>query len=400
MRGVPRDGEPHDGAGRPRPHLRLVRPPALRIVDVALFYGERSGGIRTYLDAKRRVLRDDPDAEHHLVVPGPRERHDDGRHELPSVRCAHLSGANGYRVPLGVRALKDTLRDLRPDVVLLHDPFWAVLGVAAAARAEGACVVAVHHTSPDLDAAGLPGPDALWKPVMRRWFRRAYRRADVVMSAGDTLPDTGRTAALPLRFGVDPAFRPQPGVRREGHVLYAGRIGREKGLDTLLEAAARPGADWTLELVGDGACVGALTDRARRLGIERRVSFHPHEASPSALARRFAAAGCVVMPGPFETFGLVGLEAAACGARVVASATAPAVRSVGPLAHTFAPGDAAGLARAIAAARTTDRDLAAAGALAARSTWAEAIGHELEDLRTLLTGGRRWTAAPGGSRAA
>ena len=382
---------------REAPHLHLVRPAALRVVDVALFYGERSGGIRTYLDAKRRALADDPLADHHVIVPGPRELHHDGWHELPSLRFA---AANGYRVPVGVTGLKATLRELRPDVVQLHDPFWSILGVNAVARESGACVVAVHHTSPDLDAAGLPGPDRLWRPLMRRWFRRAYAQVDVVMAAGDTLGDTGRTATLPLRFGVDPAFRPQPAVPRERHVLYAGRIAREKGLDTLLDATARLDTDWSLQLVGDGSCVGALTERARRLGIERRVSFHPHEPSPQRLAERFAAAGCVVMPGPFETFGLVGLEAAACGARVVASATAPAVRSVGDLAHTFAPGDVAGLARAITVAGATERDLPAAAALAARSTWSTAIGLELQDLRGLLVTGSPSAASRRGRRAA
>jgi hypothetical protein len=97
----------------------------LRIVDVALFYGERSGGIRTYLDAKARHARATGAFEHHVVVPGPRECHNGGRHELPSLR---LAAANGYRVPLGARALRRTLGRLRPDVVLLPDPFAAARG--------------------------------------------------------------------------------------------------------------------------------------------------------------------------------------------------------------------------------------------------------------------------------
>ena len=40
-----------------RPALRIVPEPALRVVDVALFYGERSGGIRTYLDSKAAWAR-------------------------------------------------------------------------------------------------------------------------------------------------------------------------------------------------------------------------------------------------------------------------------------------------------------------------------------------------------
>ena len=46
------------------------RPGRLRIADVALFYGERSGGIRTYLEAKARFAARTGAFEHHLVVPG------------------------------------------------------------------------------------------------------------------------------------------------------------------------------------------------------------------------------------------------------------------------------------------------------------------------------------------
>lgn len=375
-----------------RPELRLVRTKALRVVDVALFYGERSGGIRTYLDAKRAVLAGDPDVDHHVVVPGPTERHDEGWHALPSLR---LAAANGYRVPVGVTALKRTLRALNADIVLLHDPFWSVMGVNTVARSSGARVVAVHHTSPALDAHGLPGPTRVWQPLLRGWFHHAYRGVDAVMAADDPWSDTGRVATLPLRFGVHEAFHPRPEIPRGDHVVYAGRLAREKGIDLLVDAAARSREPWRLELIGDGPCQAHLADRTRRLGIAGRVRFHSHIASPELLARRFAAAGCVVMPGPFETFGLVGLEAAASGARVVASATAPSVRAVGDLATTFAPGDAGGLLRAIEHARATPRDGAAAAALAARSTWAAAIGAELEDLRRAVLAP---AAAPARSR--
>ena len=235
-------------AGVP-PELRLVRPRQLRIVDVALFYGERSGGIRTYLDAKRAVLAADPGADHHVIVPGPQERHDDGWHALPSLR---LAAANGYRVPIGVGALKRTLKALSADVVLLHDPFWSVMGVNVVAREGGARVIAVHHTSPAMDAHGLPGPTRAWQPLLRGWFHHAYREVDAVMAADDPWADTGRVATLPLRFGVDEAFRPRPEIARGDHVLYAGRLAREKGIDLLLDAAARSRSPWKLELIGDG----------------------------------------------------------------------------------------------------------------------------------------------------
>ena len=48
----------------------------LRVADVALFSGKRSGGIRTYLNAKAEHAVRTGEIEHHVLVPGARERHD------------------------------------------------------------------------------------------------------------------------------------------------------------------------------------------------------------------------------------------------------------------------------------------------------------------------------------
>jgi alpha-1,6-mannosyltransferase len=362
------------------PRLRLVAPPPLRVVDVALFYGERSGGIRTYLDAKLRWARGARDVEHHAVVPGPRRRHHDGVHALPSLRVA---AANGYRLPLGAEELKRCLRALRPDVVLLHDPFWAPLGVAEAAHALGARVVAVHHGSAALDAAALPGPDAPWRTLLRRWMHHAYREADAVMAAVDARADTGREALIPLRFGVHPAFRPRLGVRRGDHVLYVGRLAREKGVVELVRAAARSREPWELRLVGSGPAEGRLRRLARRLGLAGRLRIAPHVRAPERLAATYAQARAVVMPGAHETFGLVALEAAASGAATVACATAPSAALLGALVRTYAPGDVEGLLAAVEGARASTPDPHAAARLARASTWDAAFAGELAALRAL-----------------
>jgi alpha-1,6-mannosyltransferase len=242
----------------------------LRIVDVALFYGERSGGIRTYLDAKVRHARATGAFEHHVIVPGPRERHRDGRHELPSLR---LVAANGYRVPLGARALKRTLERLRPDVVFRHDPFWAPLRVT--------------------EAAGMRGPKRPWEALFRAWLRHAYAPVDAIASIVDPEPDCGREASFPLRLGLHDAFRPQTGVARGDHVLYVGRFARENGIFRLLEAAARSDEPWPLRLIGSGPAEDALRRRARALGIARRVAFQPFVAAARAARSDSSAAAAL-----------------------------------------------------------------------------------------------------------
>ncbi len=358
----------------------------LRVADVALFYGERSGGIRTYLDEKVAWAAEGA-VEHHLVVPGRRERHEHSgggmRHELRSLRVA---ASNGYRWPLGAQALKATLRAIRADVVLLHDPFWHPLDVTSAIQAAGGRVVMVHHGSVDLDAHAFPGAPELYARALRRWMHRAYARADAVMAACDPWSDAGRAATMPLRFGLHPAFRPRPEVVRGDHVLYVGRLAREKGVLDLLDAAARSAEPWPLALVGTGTAGEAIAARARRLGLGDRVSFSPYVTGREALARAYARASAVVMPGRYETFGLVAYEAAASGASTVACANAPSAAVIGPLARTFPPGDAAGLLAAIEAARAAEPDEAAAAAFAARHRWPGAFAAELADLRALVAG--------------
>jgi alpha-1,6-mannosyltransferase len=371
--------------GQPRPERTVP----LRVADVALFYGERSGGIRTYIDAKAAWARASGRIDHHVIVPGRAERHEDGRHELPSLR---LAATNGYRLPLGARSLRATLRELRPDVVTLHDPFWRPLRVAETAHDLGAKVVAVHHGSIDLDAAGMPGPDGLWKPFLRRWMHHAYGDVDAVMSAVDPTADCGRPADIPLRFGLDPVFVPHCDVRREDHVLYVGRLGREKGVVELLRAAARSREPWRLKLVGRGPIEHRIRLLAERLGIADRLQMYPFIGERARLARWYAGARVVVMPGAHETFGLVGFEAAASGAAVVTCSTAPSAALLRGMAHTYEPGDLDGLLAAIEAARAARPDPVAATAFAARWSWGAALEAETTALETLVRG-RAWMPA-------
>jgi alpha-1,6-mannosyltransferase len=349
------------------------------VCDVALFYAERSGGIRTYLNEKARFASDTGAFEHHLVIPGKRERHVGGRHELRSLQ---LAASNGYRLPFGGRTVRETLRAIRPDAVILHDPFWRPLSVTREAHRLGARVVAVHHASPALHAAGLPGPDALYLPALRRIYQHAYEHVDAVMSTVDPEPDSGRSAAIKLRFGLDPAFRPGPAVHRP-ELLFVGRVSLEKRIYDILDAMALAGWDRPLRIVGDGPARGLVEARARRLGLDHLLDLRSFVADRRALARLYREAACVVAPGPHETFGLAVLEAAASGARVVACSSTPAAALAAPLVQTFRPKDPVDLARAIDRALEMPRDPAAASALGASMRWDKVFEAELRELKRL-----------------
>jgi alpha-1,6-mannosyltransferase len=315
-----------------------------------------------------------------MITPGPRDVHEDGRHAVPSFR---LATSNGYRIPLGIGALKQTLREIRPEFVFLHDPFWRPHGVTQLAHDLGARVIAVHHASPALGAAAIPGPDALYKPLLRWVYHHAYKDVDAVMSVVDSKRDGGRAASIPLRFGLDPAFRPAPATRGE-QLLYVGRLSFEKRIEDLLAAAKQ--LDRDVRVIGEGPAYRALELRAGRTGIRGRVHFEPFVGDRPRLAQLYREAACVVDPGPHETFGLVVFEAAASGARVAACDTTPSTRVADGLIETFTPADVDDLVRAVGRAIGRDDRTAVAEALAERSTWERVFATEVEELRRLPGG--------------
>lgn len=347
----------------------------MRVVDVTLFYGERSGGIRTYLEAKAAYAGAYQTFEHHLIVPA-------------EQRSLRIVSSNGYRLPLGPAGLGPTIRELRPHVVLLHDPYWTPRLATRAAHEVGAAVVAVHHSSAALHAAGLPGPEGLYVRALGRWYRRAYRDVDAVMTAATVDVELTGVRLLPLRLGLDPAFHPRPEIARRDHVLYVGRLSREKGLRELLEAAAGAAEPWPLVLLGTGPAEAGLRERARQLNLAQRIHFAPFIDSRAELAEAYAGARCVVLPGAHETFGLVALEAAACGTPVVTAQATPSAALLGRLGGRFAAGDPVDLARAIGRARRLDPDPRLGRELAKAHSWEVALRAELSDLEHLVAGER------------
>lgn len=124
-------------------------------------------------------------------------------------------------------------------------------------------------------------------------------------------------------------LRARMGLGHAKVVLFAGRLEPLKGPDTLLDAFAilqQGGVDARLLFVGEasseGARVGQLKEmqaRVEALGLDSRVQFLGAQPQ-DRLALLYCLADVVVMPSHTESFGLVALEAQACGTPVVAAA--------------------------------------------------------------------------------
>lgn len=121
---------------------------------------------------------------------------------------------------------------------------------------------------------------------------------------------------------VDPAFRNTSKHRIENTLLYLGRLVSDKGIDILLEAIYRlntNGKLFNLNIVGKGPDEKLICERALQLNILSQITFlgiKEGEQLISVLNDHKV----VVIPSKWEEpFGLVALEALACGCRVVYS---------------------------------------------------------------------------------
>lgn len=154
-------------------------------------------------------------------------------------------------------------------------------------------------------------------------------------------------------LGIDTAaFDPAPETASEGDLLlYAGRCDPRKGIDTVIDALSSL-PDHRLEIRSpDGAeAYGQeLRRRADSRGVADRVLWCP-AVDQRALARRMTAASAVVFPSRWaEPFGLVPLEAMACGTPVIATGVGGSGEFLADHINClrFAPDDADGLVAAV-----------------------------------------------------
>ena len=354
------------------------------MLDITEFFGETTGGVRTYLKEKAAYVERRPDLRHVMVVPSARDQVTDA----PGVRCYRLQGPrvptqHPYRFMLSGRAVRRIVDEERPHVIEVGSPGLAPWLAHRAAAPLGIPLVHFFHSNyPGFFRPGVA------RDVAVRYARLLDRRFAVTIAATESVADDlrrigiDRVVRIPL--GVDAGcFHPQRrarglewrrtfGLGDTPLVVFAGRMAREKRLDLLLSAWERIHGRTRarLLLVGDGPLRRQLLDAVRGRPWSESVRWFPFTAERGRLASLLAGANLFVSPGTAETFGLAALEALACGTPVLSAdegGVAEQVRRSGAGA-LFRAGDADDLATAAIALLTSDlaplRERARAYALA------------------------------------
>lgn len=312
----------------------------------------------------------------------------------------------------GKRAAARAIARLRPDVVHVHNAFpWPGPALFDACAEAGVPAVWTLHNFRLACANGLlfrdgrPCEDCLgrapWPAVAHRCYRGSLAGSAAVAAsiAWHRARGTWRSkvarfvvlsefaralterAGVPAeRIAVKPNFVADPGLPehpRSG-ALYVGRLSREKGVATLVEAW-RQLPQVPLTVIGDGperaALEAAAPKQVRFLGARPKVDVLAVMAEAQAL----------VLPSEwYENFPMVLVEAMALGTPVIAARIGALAALVEPGANGlhFTPGDPADLARVADETFADPARLAKLGA-GARAAWRARLSPE-SNLEQLL----------------
>lgn len=254
------------------------------------------------------------------------------------------------RVPTAWRLGNSSwLRGIRPnlrgfDLVHMHWPYFGTADRLLFSPRDLPPVLLTFHMD-----AKAEGPEAI--PItLERIFMQPLllsRANKILVSSFDYAASSSVRGLLrrepskftELPFGVDmDVFSPGPSVRARfaapddaSVVLFVGGLDRAhafKGIENLLQAVSQLDAKTHLLIVGEGELRAEYEARARALGIDRRTHFLGR-LDDATLVDAFRSADVFAFPSTnaAEAFGLVALEAQACGVPVVAS-DLPGLRTV------------------------------------------------------------------------
>ncbi|MBN2642660.1 MAG: glycosyltransferase [Victivallales bacterium] len=154
----------------------------------------------------------------------------------------------------------------------------------------------------------------------------AYNQADICAAVSSHLAKKITDLKLADKVEVIPNFLDDnifyPGKKREAtgkcDFLSVGGPSHSKGTDVLLSAFAKLPVTSTLTIVGDSLEKKSWERFARKLNIASRVKWHG-AVSREEMPLLYQACDVFVLPSRFESFGIVYLEALACGKPVVAT---------------------------------------------------------------------------------
>lgn len=308
----------------------------------------------------------------------------------------------------------------RPEII--HSHFW-MSGVAGLEAADRLAVPLVHtfHALGVVKRRHQGAEDT--SPAERRWLEpRVGREADgVIATCSDEAFELAALGVPSAQIAIAPcgvdlqAFTPQGPVAKRGRgkrIVSVGRLVARKGFDTIIDAIAEMDDDDVELLIvggpGDARATQQDPEARRLLAYARECGVAGQVILTGQLTREdmpelLRSADAVVCTPWYEPFGIVPLEAMACGVPVVANAVGGLTDTVvdGLTGRLVPPRDPASLAQVLTdllADPAAVREYGAAGRsrVEARYSWDRIAAESAKTYRSILAGrGRSLRAGAG-----
>ena len=250
--------------------------------------------------------------------------------DLKDIDGIHVIGTSGINIP-GIRGLmfkrnaKKALENLlkEVDIDIIHGHYLFPAGAAAVE------VGSKHKIKTYVTAHGSDMFEMYKKQsFMRPFIKKVLKKADVVFAVSNALKQeilaTGveniesKTRLYWNSVDIDKFSSDNKNIL-EGHskpiVLFVGNIIKRKNVNLIIEAKKQSNEDYELVIVGDGPLKKDLEEKVKNENISD-VKFL---GSRSDVENIIPGCEVLVLPSFSESFGLVLIEALACGKPVIGS---------------------------------------------------------------------------------
>lgn len=250
--------------------------------------------------------------------------------DLKDIDGIHVIGTSGINIP-GIRglmfkrnaqkALENLLKEV--DIDIIHGHYLFPAG-AAAVDVGSKYKIKTYVTAHGSDMFEMYKKQSFMRP----FIKKVLKKADVVFAVSNALKEeilaTGvsgisqKTRLYWNSVDID-KFSPDNKNTLENHgkpiVLFVGNIIKRKNVNLILEAKKQSKTDYEVVVVGDGPLKKELEDKAEKDNISD-VRFL---GSRNDVENIIPGCDVLVLPSFSESFGLVLIEALACGKPVIGS---------------------------------------------------------------------------------
>ena len=294
-----------------------------RILHVGKYYPPVPGGMERVLQLLCEHERPTVDSRV-LVASSDRTTTREVRNGVPVTRAGSLAAVGSVALSA---ALPLELRRMDADVTVIHEPNPVALAADFLTARRGPLIVYFHSE--------VVRPRWKYRYVYRPMLARVLDRASRIIVASPAMAATAaqlvdhRDKCVVIPYGIDTAaFERTAAVEARASalrgpdaqpiVLFVGRLVSYKGVDVLIRAMV--GTPGRLVVAGEGPLLPELRQTAEALGLGERVRFLG-AVSDADLVALYHACDVLALPSVTraEAFGMVQIEAMACGKPVVST---------------------------------------------------------------------------------